>query len=159
MIFVVGGEHLDASTRRAHTSGPSLDQTKNHLPPQTIKFKFDQYCFSKVLVARSFEFAKTLVAKVVEFCFCQAVVKTPSRLDPRVIGNAPMSPVSRPGRALCLTPNLRYCFGRCLICMLQCTPCLPCALSLSPPPTAQDHGRYLCSSSRASPLLPLLLSL
>ena len=56
----------------------------------------DQHCFSKVLVARSFEFAKTLVAEVVEFYRWHAMVKTPSRLDPRVIGNAMMSPCRAP---------------------------------------------------------------
>ena len=67
MNFVKGGEYLDTSTRHTYTSGKNLSQNKNVLLAQIAHFLFDQYCFSKLLVAPTFEFAENLVSKVVVF--------------------------------------------------------------------------------------------
>ena len=83
--------------------GKVLTKPKIICPLKRAISNLDQYCFSKLLVAQSFEFAKTLVAKVVEFCCWHAAVKTPSRLDPRVTGNATVPSVSHPRRRLGVT--------------------------------------------------------
>ena len=77
----MGREYLDASTRCVYTSGQNLGQTKNVLLAQNKCFLFDQYCFSKLLVKLTFEFAENLVSKVVGFLIWHAVVKTSSHLE------------------------------------------------------------------------------
>ena len=67
MNFLKGGEYPDTSTRHTYTSGKNPSPTKDVLLDQNKGSLFDQYYFSKLLVAPTFEFAKTLVSKVVEF--------------------------------------------------------------------------------------------
>ena len=112
----MGSKHLDASTRRSCTSGPGLAQTKNGLPLQTTSFKMDQYCFSKVLVARSFEFAKTLVSKVVGNSIWHNVTRLVFPLvpwDERIVSmprsacSVAWSPLARPCQAAPPPPGRR----------------------------------------------------
>ena len=81
MIFLVGGKDLVTSPKGVYTSEQKVGQTKNVLLLQNKCFLFDQYGFSKILVAPSFEFAKTLFRKVAGFQIWRTEVKTSSHLE------------------------------------------------------------------------------
>ena len=84
MNFSKGGEYLDASTLHTCTSRKNLGQSKNVLPAQTAYSIFRQHCFSKLLVGPTFDFAKTLISKVVGLEFWRRVTRAPSLFDPGV---------------------------------------------------------------------------
>ena len=81
MNFVKGGEYLDTSTRHTYTSGKNLGQNKNVLLAQIAHFLFDQYCFLKLLVGPTLEFAKSLIGKVAGLEIWRTVTQTTPLLD------------------------------------------------------------------------------
>ena len=92
------GKGIDARTRCVYTSGQKGRLTKNVLLHQNKSFPFDQYGFSKVVVAPSFDFAKTLFRKVEGCEIWHAVVKIPSRLEHGVERNVSMPLLACPER-------------------------------------------------------------
>ena len=85
MNFVKGGEYLDTNTRHTYTSGKNLSQNQNILLGQITLFLFDQYCFLKLLVGPTLEFAKSLVGKVVDIEIWRRVTRTPFLLDHGIV--------------------------------------------------------------------------
>ena len=94
-----GGEYLDTSPRHTYTSGKNLSQNKNVLLAQVAHFLFDQYCDLKLLIGPTFEFAKSLISKVVDLEIWRRVTQIPSLLDQGFERSVPMPTLASPGHA------------------------------------------------------------
>ena len=142
---------MDASTRCVYTSGQKGSLTKNVLLHQNKCFHFDQYGFSKVLVAPSFDFAKTLFRKVEGFEIWRTEVKTSSRLEHGAGRYRSMSLLPCPER---WSPPARPCTtapplcGRRRSVSLRPKPCPTC--SPPPPDSPSLHASPEKDSARAT---------
>ena len=152
MNFVKGGEYLDTSTRHTYTSRKNLGQSKNVLLAQISYSLFDQCCFSKLLVGPTFEFAKSLISKVVDLEIWRRVTQTPSLLDPGVERTMPMPTLACPGHArtgMGMAVGAPPDFGRRRSAPPRARACLPCPPPHSPPPSTTRRRRSPSTAAAA----------